>query len=189
MNQKRRRLTLYKRNPHCHWCGTKTVLPPPGPPPTSKPMPPNMATIDHLRDKYHPKRHERPRPGEERTVLACNRCNGIRNTERQAECIELHRAHSMHGHYSRLAQLSVRVADVPLAPSGAPVLTSSHDSRRRLGNNHLPEPAGRQAIEADAIAHAVNVRLGAVGGSREAPAAGPERRSPAQPQQLNVSCD
>ena len=113
MNKKRRRLNLYKRNPHCHWCDTETVLPPPDRHVSKTPPPPNEATIDHLRDKYHPHRHERPRSHEERTVLACWACNQRRNTERQVEMAELHAASSARGHFAK--QQAVHVADNPLA--------------------------------------------------------------------------
>jgi hypothetical protein len=43
------------------------------------PNPDDLATIDHLRPRTDPRRHE-PNPNhEERTVLACLACNGERN--------------------------------------------------------------------------------------------------------------
>jgi hypothetical protein len=110
MNKKRRRLNLYQRDPHCHWCRCLTVLPPEGSPP--KVTPPNEATIDHLRDRYDPRRREPARNQEERTVLACRGCNARRNTERQAEMAELHAASSARGHFKKQP---VHVADNPLA--------------------------------------------------------------------------
>lgn len=77
--RKRRRLSLFQRDPHCHWCGRLTRY---DYVPGVKTQPPDLATIDHLdnRRKRGDKR-ERERssipdvvPGE-RTVLACRECN------------------------------------------------------------------------------------------------------------------
>lgn len=76
MSRKRlqkRRLALWIEDPRCHWCGQLTVLPT-GEAKVAAP-PENMATIDHLRSRFH---HERGRGTQPATVLACWRCNNDR---------------------------------------------------------------------------------------------------------------
>lgn len=64
---------MWRRNPHCYYCGVKTVLPN-----GKSPRAMNEATIDHLRPRHHPARHE-PANGEFRRVLACWECNNKRD--------------------------------------------------------------------------------------------------------------
>jgi hypothetical protein len=88
----RRRLQrLWEEDPHCHWCGKLTymVLYPPGEEFMLKKQTSQMATIDHIYSRLHPKRLEAPR-GERhedlsRTVLACFQCNQERSRREQAE--------------------------------------------------------------------------------------------------------
>jgi len=67
---KRRRIRLHQIDPRCHWCGRVTRLPK-----NNNDHSDDIATIDHLRSRLDPRRRE-PNPSkEERTVLACRRCN------------------------------------------------------------------------------------------------------------------
>jgi hypothetical protein len=66
----RKRARLWAENPHCHWCGVLTTL---------GPRCETMATLDHLRPRHHPSRHEPARNGERRIVLACWKCNSTRD--------------------------------------------------------------------------------------------------------------
>lgn len=80
MSLKRQRLRLFKLDPHCHWCGIRLVYWE-----KKKGQPPlDSATIDHLRPKHHPQRHEPARDREIRRVLSCWKCNNERdNRERK----------------------------------------------------------------------------------------------------------
>lgn len=74
---RRRRIRLFNVSPFCHWCGCALVLVDQhiGHPPD------NAATIDHLRSRLHPARREPNHAMEERTVLACRKCNQRRSTQ------------------------------------------------------------------------------------------------------------
>lgn len=48
-------------------------------------MPEDLATLEHLRDRYHPARQEQPRQREQRWALACWRCNTDRGNARTKE--------------------------------------------------------------------------------------------------------
>lgn len=65
-------------NPHCHWCGQEVVyfyaI-------TMTKMPGNFATIDHLYDRFDPRRY-RAYSDLEDLVLACNSCNLKRGKKR-----------------------------------------------------------------------------------------------------------
>ena len=74
----RRRQKLWLKNCRCVFCGTKTILPPPGKPRGR--VPDNWATIEHLDSRYNP---ERGNGTGERTVLCCWRCNNDRNKAEQ----------------------------------------------------------------------------------------------------------
>ena len=85
MNNKKRVHKLWHKDPHCHWCGTETVL-------RQRDgfgrMHPTDATLDHLFPKYHPLKGKTIR-GEEVTVLACYKCNNERgNTYMQEKKLE-----------------------------------------------------------------------------------------------------
>lgn len=95
---KKRKIGLWTKDPHCHWCGQLTVI-------YDyesihhKPMPDNCATLDHLRSRLNPSRYEKAGPNEERTVLACFRCNTDRGIqEEQALTKEELRQRSRDGH-------------------------------------------------------------------------------------------
>lgn len=71
----------------CFWCGRLTRLPEMVFPPDGccrrGGMPDDMATIDHLYPKGHPRRVEPPREREVRWVMACYGCNNRRNEQHQ----------------------------------------------------------------------------------------------------------
>lgn len=67
---------MWRRNPHCYYCGVKTILPLAN---GKSPRAPNEATIDHLRPRHHPGRLEPIQRGELRRVLACWECNNKRD--------------------------------------------------------------------------------------------------------------
>ena len=61
----------------CYWCGVDTVMPERGKH-NAKPFD-NLATVDHLRSRLHNNLRQEPNDSnEERTVLACWKCNNIR---------------------------------------------------------------------------------------------------------------
>lgn len=84
-DDKRRQVALLfrRQNGLCHWCKRLMVI-------FDKalhgirhtPLPDDLATIDHLDDRFSPERGKRP--GEYRRVLACNACNRKRGQESQA---------------------------------------------------------------------------------------------------------
>lgn len=93
--RKRRREVLWKKQQgHCHWCGCQMLhwddlkrdpskqqkydVKAPG---KIKKMPRDLATIDHLRDRYHAGRQEPNLGKEQRWVLACWQCNNERGTK------------------------------------------------------------------------------------------------------------
>lgn len=80
-------INFWKRDNRCHWCKCTTVLilrPHDMNKGVDKILPhPREATIDHLRSRFHPDRHE-PNPAlEYRRVLACWKCNNMRGIEEQ----------------------------------------------------------------------------------------------------------
>src|SRR6266566_1043596 len=84
MANKNRREKLLKESPFCHWCEVEvTNVWPEG----NKKPPANLATLDHVYDKWQPEERERAwrNNDEKRTVLACYRCNQRRNDERMKE--------------------------------------------------------------------------------------------------------
>ena len=91
-NNRIRTLKLIGINPHCYWCGVKTLI-------MENPpliLPNNYATVDHLYSRRHKRiRKERELIGKKRNdgsniyyVLACNRCNQRRSHEEQIEVIK-----------------------------------------------------------------------------------------------------
>lgn len=80
---------LWKKDPHCRYCGVITVLP-------SSPLlkrgkdgklrhyPDNMATIDHLRSRLDPERQNHY-PSERRYILACWKCNNERSKKENSK--------------------------------------------------------------------------------------------------------
>ena len=71
-----RKLLLWRRDPHCHWCGVETQLAPDG----SGRQFPTLATLDHLDNRLSGTRIENAYR-EERTVLACAQCNNERGKQ------------------------------------------------------------------------------------------------------------
>lgn len=78
---KKRRINLWKQNPHCHWCGCVTILPDDILKDDHERIPytENMATVDHLYTRLTGLRYTMPSINGCNTVLACNKCNNDRN--------------------------------------------------------------------------------------------------------------
>lgn len=71
---KNRRQKLMAQNPHCHWCGKEVVEYNVAEWP--KGMPHDLATIDHLFDKYDQETRQTAFDKKlPQTVLACYKCN------------------------------------------------------------------------------------------------------------------
>lgn len=89
----------FAEHPFCHWCGVKLIHPRDV---TTKTHPDNMATLDHLRSKFDPKRPNR-KPGEQRWFLSCKKCNMERGrADEKAQPIEeLRRRAGGHGDSQR----------------------------------------------------------------------------------------
>lgn len=68
----KRRARLFAENPLCFYCGVETTL-------DTKRNLPNMATIEHLFPRLHPRRREPNTTGERRLVLACSACNNAKS--------------------------------------------------------------------------------------------------------------
>lgn len=66
------RIRFWRRDPRCHWCERKTVLPE-----GSSDHREDVATIDHLYSRFHPMRGKVPK-GIPQYVLACHKCNNER---------------------------------------------------------------------------------------------------------------
>lgn len=72
---RRRKARLHRLNGgRCHWCGIVTVISPRG---RITVQTPNTATLDHLDERFSGRRGEYS--GQERTVLACAKCNSHRS--------------------------------------------------------------------------------------------------------------
>lgn len=65
-----RRYNLWKRDPRCHWCEKETKY-------SASQRDPLLATLDHIYPRGHPLRNSF-KPGQERTILACRKCNAER---------------------------------------------------------------------------------------------------------------
>jgi len=70
-----RRYVLWRKDPHCNWCGRLTVLYPSD----TKKLPEDAATIDHMIDRNDPSHDYKVKQGKQTTVLACRRCNEQRS--------------------------------------------------------------------------------------------------------------
>jgi hypothetical protein len=74
----KQRNNFWQKDPHCYYCGIKTILWVEVP---HQSPPPNAATIDHLYPRHHP---DRLKPleyhRELRHVLSCWKCNNERDT-------------------------------------------------------------------------------------------------------------
>lgn len=76
-------LKLWHQDKRCHWCQRETIIifRPPSVDMKKFPSPDNEATIDHLIDRYDGRVQVH---GLEITVLACTKCNNLRNIEKTA---------------------------------------------------------------------------------------------------------
>ena len=101
---RRQRVKWWHENPYCFYCGRLTRLPTRDWPAPREFQPDDMATIDHLRSKFHPQRHE-PGGTTIRRVLACLRCNMDRAREEElAAGVEELRRRSENGHKNEKAR-------------------------------------------------------------------------------------
>lgn len=80
--RRRRHVLFEQQKGFCYWCNQPMRELPPDP--KRRPMPKDMCTIDHLRDRFDPARQQRCKHGEQRLVAACWECNNRRGIERQA---------------------------------------------------------------------------------------------------------
>ena len=94
MDRKAKRLRLWKKNPHCYYCGIATVLYPYSGD-NKEPIPDNAVTLEHLDSRYNPMRGRRR--GERRIVIACHKCNQKWNSIEQAT-VPLPELHRRAGH-------------------------------------------------------------------------------------------
>jgi hypothetical protein len=85
---RRRRLKLFKENPHCFWCGRKTIY---ARVKDGDKQPPNLATIDHLVHRLDPDRAEKLLKPGPKTVLACEQCNFRRGTGDERHFLSLNK--------------------------------------------------------------------------------------------------
>jgi hypothetical protein len=101
---KNKRRQLFEQCPYCFWCDEPVILPDSYP---RGEIPHNAATLDHIRGKRSRGRQLKIAHGQqypELIVLACNRCNNLRNESekeffRQIEIArrkEIHDAMSQH---------------------------------------------------------------------------------------------
>ena len=76
----RRRAALFREQGGlCYWCKRECVLIV-WIPKRKVAIPRNLATLDHLRDRFHPGRQE-PARGDKRYVMACWECNHERGRQ------------------------------------------------------------------------------------------------------------
>ena len=87
---KKKRKLFQEQNGLCWYCKTEMILIFEKPK-AKVPSPSNMATFEHLDDRFNQERGTRT--GERRIVLACNQCNHAQGKQQQAEqpIKELHR--------------------------------------------------------------------------------------------------
>lgn len=74
--RKRREALWIQFDKKCYWCGVETIFPESGN--AKGPQVGNMATVEHLRSKFTRERYEPNHSNEQRLVLACLQCNGLR---------------------------------------------------------------------------------------------------------------
>lgn len=82
------RFRLWIKNPHCYWCGKKTILPPPGRIRNHSQYPDNETSIEHLNNRLDENRKSPNNTYEQRIVIACRECNWVRGKEREIGYIE-----------------------------------------------------------------------------------------------------
>lgn len=99
MTKKELTLLLINQDNHCHYCGTEVYL---YPEIRSRLLnkgeiyPSNMATIEHLYDRYDPRRYQMYENNEDK-VLCCYKCNHNRGIKRVDELKDLHTERSLLG--------------------------------------------------------------------------------------------
>lgn len=71
----------WANDPHCHWCGKLTKLPPPRVRGKKHVQEHDWATLDHLVSRFEAEKRRNAKPGEKRWVLACFECNNRRARE------------------------------------------------------------------------------------------------------------
>lgn len=85
---KRRRAELFKeQNGLCYYCKEPMLLIECNSNPKEnkhKPSPPDLCTLEHLFDRYHPDRTKKPLDNEKRWAAACFKCNGEQNSKHEA---------------------------------------------------------------------------------------------------------
>lgn len=79
---KKRVVLWHEQGGLCYWCHSPTILVEPG---GKNRLPPNAATVEHLRSRLDPTRQEPARDQERRLVMACLSCNSVRGSREQAE--------------------------------------------------------------------------------------------------------
>lgn len=76
---RRKEILFERQNGRCFWCNcAMLLLPKGGATKRHQSNKANLATIDHLRSRYNSSRQEPSKNKEERTVLACHKCNNER---------------------------------------------------------------------------------------------------------------
>jgi len=98
--RRRKRAHLHRRQGgRCYWCGCLTILIENNDPGN---QPDDLATLDHLDDRFSPERGKRS--GEWRIVMACRLCNNERGIIREAmqPVEELRRRSTRHGGAARV---------------------------------------------------------------------------------------
>jgi hypothetical protein len=79
------RQRFFAKDPHCHWCHIEVFLYPEIANRNlrkNEAYPNDMATVDHLYDRFSPEERYKIYKNGENKVLACNKCNQSRNTRR-----------------------------------------------------------------------------------------------------------
>ena len=80
---RRQRARLFiEQDGKCFYCQTDMILMMHAPTKAWR-RPPNLCTIEHLRDRFHPERQTPNTAGEKRRVVACLECNGRVAAERE----------------------------------------------------------------------------------------------------------
>lgn len=90
----KQKIKLHKQNPRCYWCQTPTIL---YEPKQGEKTPDNMATIDHLFDRFHPERKTPNHKKLIKRVLACHRCNNKRSAQSCLDNADEHELRSVIG--------------------------------------------------------------------------------------------
>jgi hypothetical protein len=102
-----RALMYRKQGGHCHYCNILCILPECVPHPINFKLTPQIATLDHIYDRFHPLRM-RGKEGEKRYVMACWKCNTELGRQRCRENLEEHKRRSLFGQL-----LSQKIRDLP----------------------------------------------------------------------------